>query len=602
MPQSGTLSLSFVWCVACCILSNEGDTHLPEVTRYRAFISYSHVDKTAAAKLHRQLEGYRVPARLVGTIGARGETVAARLTPIFRDIDELPASGDLSAEIKAALAASDALIVLCSPSAKASDWVTREITLFRDMHGDSRPVLTAILSGEPVDVLPEILQSRAGRPGERVDPIAADFRAGQDGQKLALMKLVSGMTGASLATLVQRDAQRRLRRVMAVTTIAAVIMLALASSLILALRARAEAERNRNEAEGLVEYMLTDLRERLKGVGRLDVMTAVNARAMDYYTNQGALDSLSSESLEKRARILHAMGEDDGNGGNYGPALDKFMAAHRTTATILAQRPNDPDAIFAHAQSEYWVGFARLQRNEFDKAMLYWQGYLAQATRLLTIEPLTKRALMEMGYAHGNLCDVHSKLKGRASRQSARVHCQRAIDFERIALRNDPNDRDVSAALANRYGWLARILVEDTALNAAQNARANERAILSPLLKEDPKNVDLQLRMLWVDAGDAQILAAKGENEAAARVLERAIVQCKLLSASTGKRDDIDEFKMAQMLSLARAYRKTSNPKWIVTASETAAELPLFRHRPDGESKVKAYQKEIESIRKGYRQ
>ncbi|MCC6924607.1 hypothetical protein [Novosphingobium sp.] len=61
-----------------------------------------------------------------------------------------------------------------------------------------------------------------------------------------------------------------------ITAGALLLSLILAALLVFALRARAEAERQRAEAEGLVEFMLTDLRDKLKGVGRLDVMDAVN--------------------------------------------------------------------------------------------------------------------------------------------------------------------------------------------------------------------------------------------------------------------------------------------------------------------------------------
>ena len=39
---------------------------MPPGVRYRALISYSHTDKSVAAWLHRAIEMYRVPARLVG--------------------------------------------------------------------------------------------------------------------------------------------------------------------------------------------------------------------------------------------------------------------------------------------------------------------------------------------------------------------------------------------------------------------------------------------------------------------------------------------------------------------------------------------------------
>src|SRR5688572_22011481 len=93
-----------------------------EGARYRAFISYSHRDAAFGRRLHRRLEAYRIPRRLVGRTTPLG-AVPRRLAPIFRDREELPAADDLTTEVRAALAASGALIVVCSPAAAASPWV-----------------------------------------------------------------------------------------------------------------------------------------------------------------------------------------------------------------------------------------------------------------------------------------------------------------------------------------------------------------------------------------------------------------------------------------------------------------------------------------------
>src|SRR3954466_14006059 len=120
--------------------------------RYTAFISYSHKDAAVGRWLHRRLEGYRLPRRLAGSEGEHGP-VPARLTPIFRDREELPAAGDLSEKVRAALAASESLVILCSPDAAASPWVAKEISTFRSLHPD-RPILAAIAAGEPPDCFP----------------------------------------------------------------------------------------------------------------------------------------------------------------------------------------------------------------------------------------------------------------------------------------------------------------------------------------------------------------------------------------------------------------------------------------------------------------
>ncbi len=105
--------------------------------RYAAFISYSHADAAAARWLHHQLETFRMPRALVGTPTAFGP-VQRRLPPLFRDREELAASGDLGADLRAALAASRFQIVLCSPNATQSKWVNEEILSFKRLPGEHR--------------------------------------------------------------------------------------------------------------------------------------------------------------------------------------------------------------------------------------------------------------------------------------------------------------------------------------------------------------------------------------------------------------------------------------------------------------------------------
>ena len=55
-----------------------------EDAKYWAFVSYSHKDAAFGRRLHRRLEGYVLPRRLVGRATARG-AVPRKLAPVFRD-------------------------------------------------------------------------------------------------------------------------------------------------------------------------------------------------------------------------------------------------------------------------------------------------------------------------------------------------------------------------------------------------------------------------------------------------------------------------------------------------------------------------------------
>ena len=268
---------------------------------FAAFLSYSHADGAAARRLHNRLETYRLPAALRGDSAGAGTPLASdgRIGPVFRDRNDFPAAQDLSDAVKAALAQSRALIVLCSPDAAASPWVAREIDLFRTMH-PARPILAAILRGKPADAFPTPLTQNG------IEPLAADLRdvkAGGDGPRLGFLKVVAGVAAVPLDALVQRDAARKLRRVIAVTLVLALALLAMAIMSVIAIQSRNEAQRQRQEAEELVELMLTDLRTDLERVGRIEFMNDVNARAMDYYSSQG--DPVRSAARQSGAACAH---------------------------------------------------------------------------------------------------------------------------------------------------------------------------------------------------------------------------------------------------------------------------------------------------------
>jgi hypothetical protein len=209
--------------------------------KYRAFISYSHRDRRAAAWLHSAIENYRVPKSLVGN-PSRDGSIPPQVFPIFRDRDELGSASDLSASIRDALAQSAYLIVLCSPSAAKSRWVNQEVIEFKRL-GRAERIHAFIVDGDPGaessghECFPPALRFNLGTSGDPdehqpVEPLAADMRPEADGKRDAKLKLIAGLLGISFNDLRKREVIAARKRTGIVQAVAATIAcLAIASAL-----------------------------------------------------------------------------------------------------------------------------------------------------------------------------------------------------------------------------------------------------------------------------------------------------------------------------------------------------------------------------------
>ncbi len=214
--------------------------------RYRAFISYSQLDRAHAKRLHSALETYRVPKGIDATLQPN-----RRLGRFFRDDDEMGASTDLGGALHAALESSENLIVICSPHAARSKWVNQEIIHFKNSGGGDR-IFAVIVDGTPNSSDPESncfppalvseVVSDEGLSKQSAEPLAVDLR--KERFSRTRLRLVAGLLKISFDTLWQREKRRTLKR----RVIAASVSLAILSVITL-LGVRWLTERGRVHAQ-----------------------------------------------------------------------------------------------------------------------------------------------------------------------------------------------------------------------------------------------------------------------------------------------------------------------------------------------------------------
>lgn len=447
-----------------------------QTREYAAFISYAHADEAMAARLHKALETYPVPKHL----RAQGKTTK----PVFRDVAELTAAHSLSEKIRDAVKGSRVLIVLCSPAAKASHWVNEEIRLFRELHGDAA-ILSAITEGTPETAFPAALVE-GGR-----EPLAAALGADKAGFKLGVTQLAAGMLGTGLDDLIQRGAKRRNRIMGAGLAASLALSGVMGFTAFQAVEARNEAQTARAEAEGLVEYMIKDLKFKLEPVGRLDLLQGIGDKAVEYYDKQD-IKSLPDDSLTRQAAARQVLAQVHMDAGRMEDAQREIEAAAALTREVLARNPDDTDAIFAHAQSEYWVGAYYFdQPGKLVAVEKPWREYDRLAQVLYQKDPTNFEWVMEAGHGRGNLAILARESYSQDMARYALTYYSEAIEYFEEAMGLQPNSKSVSQALADNMSGKANIIL---ALSDAKTTRSfylDYLTFLKNLAEKYPKDMGL---------------------------------------------------------------------------------------------------------------
>lgn len=345
----------------------------------------------------------------------------------------------------------------------------------------------------------------------------------------------------------------------------ALTVVGLASGLALAVHEAKEARKQQTQAEGLIEFMLGDLRQKLQPVGRLDALDSVGERALAYYD---ALDSeqLDADSLGRRARALHLIGEIADDRGDLDEAARVFTRAAESTAELVARHPGDGQRLFDHSQSLYWLGYVARQRGRIDEAEQAFRGYLDLAGQLVRLDPSRSDWQIELAYANQNLGILQLE-HGRP--EDAYKDFLATADTFRAAAKANPS---MVYDFASSLGWLAK---SREALGDLPGALADQREKQSILLGMQHTDTDRHIQRLLANAAYEQgrLLLSMGQLDAAESALQQAITQFDALV--TVDKSHMDWLAQANLARLALAET------WLAQGKKAPARNAVARVETD---------------------
>jgi tetratricopeptide (TPR) repeat protein len=560
--------------------------------RYKAFISYSHAaDGRLAPALQHAVQVFTKP------------WYALRACRVFRDDTTLSVTSALWPSIEKALLDAEFFVLLASPAAAGSEWVSRELQRWCEVREVSR-ILIVLTDGAiawdnhtrdfdwtTTTALPRILEKTFAE-----QPLYLDLRWAKTTDHLsrrqpkfleAVADLSCSLRGLSKDELLGMEVRQhmRTRRIIigAVTTLLALTIAAVVASVQL-FKALEVAEERRVQARGVAETIVYEVQDSLANVPEAtEAKKRLTAKAEALVL---ALDSARSDLRLKRAQLVqHSQRADEAIAEGRPDlaraaltkslALAKDLAAHDAMNSALRRdvsvclnklgklllAAGDPHGALPYFEEELEIAQELASRSPGDlrsrndlamaqenvgKALLA-SGKLAEASAVLG-KDLTLMRELHAEYptnddvTHGLAAALvqHGELLiAMRDRAGATANFREALVLDMQVQAARPHDVRISHAMSIAHLKLGDLAVADHDVKRAQAELEQSLRLRRALLVRAPRDLAAQKNVAIVLARLGSLLIHDKQDEAGVAYMNEAIELENALLAAAAADDPL---------------------------------------------------------------
>ncbi|MDR7268453.1 serine/threonine-protein kinase [Pelomonas saccharophila] len=249
---------------------------------------------------------------------------------------------------------------------------------------------------------------------------------------------------------------RRHRGAVAAGGLAVGALLALTTTSLLqahrAEQAEQQAQARRQQAEDVLSFMLGEFADKLRPIGRLELLDSVGGKALKVLDGGG---TLSPADRLQRAKALTVIGEVRVSKRELEAALEPLESA---TELLQGDPPNaDMTAAWRKAQgaAAFWQGEVFFRQRQLDKAEQHWTRYRDVSAKWLQVDAKDADAQLELSYAENSLGSLRL---GRGQFAEAEQAFRHSLALKESVLEGRPDDASLQSDWSDTVSWIGRLL------------------------------------------------------------------------------------------------------------------------------------------------
>jgi tetratricopeptide (TPR) repeat protein len=376
---------------------------------------------------------------------------------------------------------------------------------------------------------------------ERTEPVGADFRLGDGAEgwtspeayrqmlqvaeipksqiqdmvnaysgrcDLMKLKIIAGILGVPLGVLTDREKAyllqkarqraRSLQRWLAAVGLATCLAIAAGAFAFVkrqeAELARKRADTARQQAEELVRFMTFKMRDRLEGVGRLDLMDDINQAVERYHQQRTELmksngDALSGADIRLRSASYNTRGDLFKDQGNLSEAEKYYRKALETAEYLAARVPHNADLQRDLSVSHYKLGDLMKATGKLPEAETHYGKALEITETLAARDPKNTEWQRDLSVSHSNMGDF---MRAAGKLPEAEKHYRQSHEVFKTLAALVPQNADRQRDLSVSINTLGDFMQDTGNLPEAEKHYNQSHEVFETLAARDPKNTNWQ--------------------------------------------------------------------------------------------------------------
>ncbi|MCL1067803.1 winged helix-turn-helix domain-containing protein [Shewanella olleyana] len=226
------------------------------------------------------------------------------------------------------------------------------------------------------------------------------------------------------------------------------------------------AQQKRQAAEDLLGFMVGDFADKMRGIGRMDLLDGINNKALEYFSDASnpSDTNLSFEARFQHGQTLEAMGEVAYSRGKTIEAKEALLASREKLTALLIEQPEHFELLKTLGANAFWLGQLDYDQSDWQAAKSWFEQYLAYSQTMYRLAPDDHEALMELSYAYNSLGSISSK---QQKFDMAKSSFEQSLALKQKALSAKPNNAQLMADIADTRSWLANAVIAQGDVNNA---------------------------------------------------------------------------------------------------------------------------------------